>query len=158
MALAGAPATTAIVASLPREKQGVASAVNDVSRELGGALGIAVLGSLLNSAYRSGVADATTSLPPDAARHATSSLAAAQQVGAQLGAQGQQLVAHAQAAFMDGFSQSLVAGAAALAAGRGVRRAAGSRPGRVEAERPGTGGRRGRGDVALTRVTGGWPG
>ena len=52
MALAGAPATTAIVASLPAEKQGVASAVNDVSRELGGALGIAVLGSLFNGAYR----------------------------------------------------------------------------------------------------------
>src|SRR5215467_14628663 len=52
MALAGAPATTAIVASLPREKQGIASAVNDVSRELGGALGIAVLGSILNTAYR----------------------------------------------------------------------------------------------------------
>ena len=42
------PATTAIVASLPRvrDKQGVASAVNDISRELGGALGIAVLGSI----------------------------------------------------------------------------------------------------------------
>jgi EmrB/QacA subfamily drug resistance transporter len=52
VALAGAPATTAIVASLPREKQGVASAVNDVSRELGGALGIAVLGSLQNTQYR----------------------------------------------------------------------------------------------------------
>jgi hypothetical protein len=35
MALAGSPATTAIVASLPRDKQGVASAMNDVSRELG---------------------------------------------------------------------------------------------------------------------------
>src|SRR5581483_8907281 len=44
MALSGSPATTAIVASLPRNKQGVASAINDVSRELGGALGIAVLG------------------------------------------------------------------------------------------------------------------
>ena len=68
MALAGAPATTAIVASLPREKQGVASAVNDVSRELGGALGIAVLGSLFNAGYRSGMTDATASLPPAAAR------------------------------------------------------------------------------------------
>ena len=64
MALAGSPATTAIVASLPREKQGIASAVNDVSRELGGALGIAVLGSLMNSAYRSGLADSTAGLPP----------------------------------------------------------------------------------------------
>ncbi len=46
------------MASLPREKQGVASAVNDVSRELGGALGIAVLGSVFNAAYRSSMADA----------------------------------------------------------------------------------------------------
>jgi EmrB/QacA subfamily drug resistance transporter len=47
MALAATPATTAIVESLPDAKQGVASAVNDASREVGGALGIAVLGSVL---------------------------------------------------------------------------------------------------------------
>jgi EmrB/QacA subfamily drug resistance transporter len=47
MALAATPATTAIVESLPDEKQGLASAVNDASREIGGALGIAVLGSVL---------------------------------------------------------------------------------------------------------------
>jgi EmrB/QacA subfamily drug resistance transporter len=47
MALAAPPATTAIVESLPDDKQGVASAVNDASREVGGALGIAVLGSVL---------------------------------------------------------------------------------------------------------------
>ena len=47
MALAATPATTAIVESLPDEKQGVASAVNDAAREVGGALGIAVLGSVL---------------------------------------------------------------------------------------------------------------
>jgi len=47
MALATTPATTAIVNSLPEEKQGVASAINDASREVGGALGIAVLGSVL---------------------------------------------------------------------------------------------------------------
>ncbi len=47
MALAAPPATTAIVSSLPDAKQGVASAVNDTVREVGGALGIAVLGSVL---------------------------------------------------------------------------------------------------------------
>ena len=47
MALAAPPATAAIVASLPADKQGVASAVNDTAREVGGALGIAVLGSVL---------------------------------------------------------------------------------------------------------------
>ena len=47
MALAATPATAAIVDSLPEAKQGVASAVNDAAREVGGALGIAVLGSVL---------------------------------------------------------------------------------------------------------------
>ena len=42
MGLAGTPSTTAITASLPPAKQGVGSAVNDTSRELGSALGIAI--------------------------------------------------------------------------------------------------------------------
>ena len=89
MALAGSPATTAIVASLPREKQGVASAMNDVSRELGGALGIAVLGSVLNTAYRTALSEtAPASLPPSIADTATGSLTGAEQVSAHLGAQG----------------------------------------------------------------------
>ncbi len=117
MALAGAPATTAIVASLPREKQGIASAVNDVSRELGGALGIAVLGSFFNDAYRSGVTASTARLPAPVADHVTSSLAAAEQVGAGLGAQGQLLILHAQRAFVDGLTTSLLAGAAVLLLG-----------------------------------------
>ena len=49
MGLAGTPATTAIVSSLPTAKQGVGSAMNDLSRELGSALGIAVLGSTLSA-------------------------------------------------------------------------------------------------------------
>ena len=117
MALAGAPATTAIVASLPRSKQGVASAVNDVSRELGGALGIAVLGSLMNSVYRAEMADATGTLPTGAAEKARGSLAAAQQIGEHLGPQGHQLLLHAQTAFLHGFTRGLVAGAAVLLLG-----------------------------------------
>ena len=117
MALAGAPATTAIVASLPRSKQGVASAVNDVSRELGGALGIAVLGSLMNGVYRAEMADSTASLPAGAGEKARGSLAAAQQIGEQLGPQGHQLVLHAQAAFLHGFTRGLIGGAALLLLG-----------------------------------------
>lgn len=49
------PATEAIVSALPPAKQGVASAVNDTGRELGGALGIAIVGSLFNIGYRSAV-------------------------------------------------------------------------------------------------------
>jgi hypothetical protein len=115
MALAGAPATTAIVASLPREKQGVASAINDVSRELGGALGIAVLGSVLNTAYRSGVDAHATALPAPLADTARGSLGAAQAIGHRLGAT--DLVTHANTAFVHGVSLALLAGAATLVVG-----------------------------------------
>jgi EmrB/QacA subfamily drug resistance transporter len=117
MALAGAPATTAIVSSLPPEKQGVASAVNDVSRELGGALGIAVLGSFLNGVYRTELSDSTSALPPDVAATAHGSLAAAQQVGERLGPEGHELVAAAQSAFLDGLTRGLLGGAIVLAVG-----------------------------------------
>jgi EmrB/QacA subfamily drug resistance transporter len=117
MALAGAPATTAIVASLPRDKQGIASAINDLSRELGGALGIAVLGSFLNDGYRSGVAHLASTLPPSLAGKATASLGAAEAIGRKLGAQGHVLVAQAQQSFVNGLGTSLTAGAATLVLG-----------------------------------------
>jgi EmrB/QacA subfamily drug resistance transporter len=117
MALSGAPATTAIVASLPREKQGVASAVNDLSRELGGALGIAVLGSVMNTVYRDQVASSTRHLPPALAGKATGSLAAAQQIGERFGTAGAGLVSKAEDAFMHGFSLSLTVGAIILSLG-----------------------------------------
>jgi EmrB/QacA subfamily drug resistance transporter len=59
-----APSTTAITDALPTEKQGVASAVNDTVRELGGELGIAVLGSVLNAGYRSSVGAVEAGLAP----------------------------------------------------------------------------------------------
>ena len=49
------PATTALVTSLPSGKAGVGSAMNDVTREVGGALGIAVVGALLSTGYSSGL-------------------------------------------------------------------------------------------------------
>ena len=52
--LAMTPATNAIVSSLPAAKQGVASAVNDTTREIGTALGIALMGSMFNTGYRHG--------------------------------------------------------------------------------------------------------
>ncbi len=117
MALAGAPATTAITSSLPHEKQGVASAMNDTAREFGSALGIAILGSVLNSAYRSGVSDSLAGVPPGVAEAIKGSVAAAQQVGAQAGERGQSLIAMANQSFVDGASRSLLIGAVVLAAG-----------------------------------------
>lgn len=104
MGLAGTPATAAIVSSLPESKQGVGSAVNDLSRELGSALGIAILGSALSSGYRSHIAAATHDLPPRAAEGAQSSIAFVKNSGALLahyGPQGQRLLTAAQQAFVD---------------------------------------------------------
>ena len=55
MGLVTAPSTGAIIVSLPLNKAGVGSAVNDTTRELGGALGVAVIGSVLASIYQSGL-------------------------------------------------------------------------------------------------------
>jgi EmrB/QacA subfamily drug resistance transporter len=54
MGLAGAPATESIMGSLPPERANIGSAVNDTTRELAGALGVAVVGSILASLYGEG--------------------------------------------------------------------------------------------------------
>ena len=51
MGLAGAPATESIMGSLPPERANIGSAVNDTTRELGGALGVAIVGSIMSSLY-----------------------------------------------------------------------------------------------------------
>lgn len=118
MALSAAPATNAIVASLPQGKQGVASAVNDLSRELGGVLGIAILGSVLNAGYRSGLSDAARGVPGEALGRAQESLASALGVAERLGgAEGARLADAAREAFVGGLSASLLAGAVVLAIG-----------------------------------------
>jgi EmrB/QacA subfamily drug resistance transporter len=116
MGLAGTPATTAITSSLPEERQGIASAVNDTARELGGALGIAILGSLLNDRYRTHVDAATGHLPPSAAAHARSSIAFVEQAAPRFGAAGRDLASRAAQAYVDGLSLALFVGAGLLLA------------------------------------------
>ena len=55
MSLAMSPATESIMGSLPKAKAGIGSAMNDVVREVGGTLGVAVLGSVLASSYGNGM-------------------------------------------------------------------------------------------------------
>jgi hypothetical protein len=74
MALTMTPMTTQLMASVPLNRAGMGSATNDTTRELGGALGVAVLGSLLTSVYASGVADATAGLPDQVRQIAEGSL------------------------------------------------------------------------------------
>ncbi|WP_131740394.1 MFS transporter [Actinomadura roseirufa] len=106
MGLAMTPATAVITDALPAAKQGVGSAVNDLARELGGALGIAVLGSLLQSSYR-GALD-TGGLPEPLAEQARASVALATRLGPPVADQ-------ARAAFADGLHTALFAAAVTLA-------------------------------------------
>src|SRR5919197_2215937 len=114
MGLAGTPATAAITSSLPESRQGIASAVNDTSRELGGALGIAVLGSLLNDRYRTHLEPATQHLPGTAAAHARASIAFVEQAAPRFGAAGQRLAVAAEHAYVNGLSLALLVGAGVL--------------------------------------------
>ncbi|WP_371495644.1 MFS transporter [Kitasatospora sp. NBC_00374] len=104
MGLAMTPATTAVTDALPRALQNVGSATNDLSRELGGALGIAVLGSILSATYRSHLD--LPGVPAHLADQARSSLAAASGAGGAVAEQ-------ARTAFVDGMQLALLGGAAA---------------------------------------------
>jgi predicted MFS family arabinose efflux permease len=83
MGLAGAPATESITGSLPPERANIGSAVNDTTRELGGALGVAIVGSVMSSLYSAQLADALPDgVPGPVAAAARHSLGAAVQIGA----------------------------------------------------------------------------
>ena len=104
MSVVMANSTSSIMAGLPLAKSGVGSAVNDTSREVGGAVGIAVLGSIASTFYRSSLDGQLSMLPApaeDAARDSIgSALAVAQQVGGEVGAM---VSSTASAAFTDAF-------------------------------------------------------
>ena len=137
--LAMAPATESIMGSLPRAKAGVGSAMNDVVREVGGTLGVAVLGSALASAYAGGMGAATSGLSGDAAAAASDSVGAAHEVGAQMGgSSGAELIAAANQAFVD--AMSTTAGIAAAIAIAGALIAALFLPARARGERAEAGG------------------
>ena len=118
MGFAMSPATDAIMGSLPRSKAGIGSAMNDVVREVGGTLGIAVLGSILASGYGSGMDDATARLPHAAREAASDSVGAAHEVGAQLGGgAGAKLIDTANGAFVDALTTTATLAAAAAVIG-----------------------------------------
>jgi EmrB/QacA subfamily drug resistance transporter len=116
MGLAMAPATEAVMGSLPKAKAGIGSAMNDVVRELGGTLGVAVLGSVLSTSYASGMDDATAGMPSEAAAAATDGVGGAHEVAAQIGgAAGSKLAAVADQSFIDALTTtSSVAAAVAV--------------------------------------------
>ena len=117
MGLIMAPSTTLVMDSVPSDKAGVGSATNDASREIGGALGIAIGGSVLNEYYQRSMS------LPGGLEHLgagpVESFPAAMQIGGELMAQGnmlgEQLIETARLAFMDGMvASAAVAGAIAF--------------------------------------------
>ncbi|MFE3522026.1 MFS transporter [Streptomyces sp. NPDC059161] len=118
--LALSPCTDAIMGAFPEAELGVGGAVNDTSLELGGSLGIAILGSVLAGSYSSHLADATagTKLPASALATAQDSVGAGYAVAQGIGEQARQLGAQAlhagspqQAAQLKAQAEQLTAGA-----------------------------------------------
>ncbi|GAA3173677.1 MULTISPECIES: DHA2 family efflux MFS transporter permease subunit [Streptomyces] len=97
------PVTVSVMQALPREKAGSGSALNNTFRQVGGTLGVAVLGSVLSTTYRDAVKGALDAVPalPGPVRHAAGeSIEATLGVAARLGPAGQPLVSAAQDAFV----------------------------------------------------------
>jgi EmrB/QacA subfamily drug resistance transporter len=118
LGLTASPATEAIMGALPPDKAGVGSAVNDTTRELGGTLGVAVVGSVLSSAYGSHVVSALTRLgaPGRVASEAGQSVAAGLATAGHLPpALREAAVAAARQAFMTGVHQGSLVAAGATA-------------------------------------------
>jgi EmrB/QacA subfamily drug resistance transporter len=103
-----APSTTAIMAAVPDEKQGVASAVNDTAREVGAALGIALAGSILAARYTHVIATHLATFPAPLRAPASHSLAQALEVSKTIGPQGAQLAELSQIAFLRAMDSSLL--------------------------------------------------
>ena len=115
LGLATAPATESIMGSLSADRAGIGSAVNDTTRELGGTLDVAIIGSVFSSIYINALGDSEViGALPESARHATEeSVAAAQFVSPELGAAAPAYLDTVNDAFLSGMS---VAAGSAFAA------------------------------------------
>ena len=121
MGLTMTPSTEAITSALPRSRQGIASALNDVTRELGTALGVALLGAVVTAGYHGAIASRLGTVPggvggavAGAAREGVANaLAAARGLDP---AQGRAVVRAARQAFVEGWQQAMWAGAVVMAA------------------------------------------
>jgi Na+/melibiose symporter-like transporter len=117
IAIAMTPTTELLMSSVSARQAGMGAGMNDTTRELGGTLGVAVLGSVLASQYAGHVSAATAALPASAAATAKASLAGALHVATALPAgPAGQLAASARSAWMGGLSTAMVLGALIIVA------------------------------------------
>src|SRR5690606_1655826 len=104
--LAMTPSTEAITSSLPRAQQGVASALNDLTRELGAALGIALLGGLLVAGYQNIIAARLAGVPEEFAATAREGIANATAISRNAGEYAEQILTASSEAFVAGWQQA----------------------------------------------------
>ena len=121
--LSVSPCTDAIMGAFPEKQLGVGGAVNDTSLELGGSLGIAILGSILAGTYTSGLTSAVGGRLPAPAREAAGesvggALAVAQKIAATAGPErAQLLVGAADHAFTHAVAHTSLVGGVILGVG-----------------------------------------
>jgi len=117
MAMSMSPMTASIMSAVPARRAGAGSAMNDATRELGAALGIALMGSLAASRYTANLVHVTRQLPASVRHRAGISLADALSTATNLGGSaGHALTVGAQHAFIGGIHLAVTCGAALSAA------------------------------------------
>jgi EmrB/QacA subfamily drug resistance transporter len=120
LGLAVPAATNAVMDELPRERAGAGSALTNTARQVAVALSVAVLGSILSSAYRHSLTPALGGLPAGLRGTAGSSITATQAVAAQLGHAGQFLLTPSTDAFVDAMRITTAVAAILAVAGLAV--------------------------------------
>jgi EmrB/QacA subfamily drug resistance transporter len=110
MGLSMTPSTEAITSSLPRERQGVASALNDIAREFGSGLGIALLGAVLTAGYGKAIDSRLEGVPAGAADTARKGIASALAIADDAQPYSKALFRSAQESFVHGWQEAMWAG------------------------------------------------
>ena len=107
-----APSTDSVMGAVPEANAGIASAMNDVTRQVAGAFGVAVIGSIINTVYGNRMSEAVAGLPPEAAEAASDSVGAAARVASTLPPEvSGGLLEAARTAFTDALGVAVLAGA-----------------------------------------------
>lgn len=120
MGFAVSPATDSIMGSVPVSKAGVGSAMNDTTRQLGGALGVAVLGTIMNGRYLDGIESLKTALPqlrPDMFDGISNSIQAAHMIASKPEVPApfaETIIGIADHAFVSGMNDAMLFGAAVM--------------------------------------------
>lgn len=108
------PGTNILMASVPRNRSGMGSAMNDTVRELGGALGVAVLGAIISATYETQIRDTASAFMGPVREGLESSLAVALSVAEKLGPAAETVASAAKEAFMGGVTHAALIAAVVI--------------------------------------------